>query len=92
MNPALRFISGNPARRCGLITFGGLPYSSRLTCRTKRDKTGVNKFSTVVDEFRKLHKELIRHDPNPLRPPGMESFGIVAKGIMFFLSRLPDGE
>ena len=55
-------------------------------------KNGVNKISTVVGELRRLHKELIRHDSNLLRPPGMDSLGTVAQGIMFFLSQLPDGE
>jgi hypothetical protein len=54
-------------------------------------KNGVNKFSTVIEELRKLHKELLRHDSNLLRPPGMETHGTVAQGIMFFLSQFPHG-
>jgi hypothetical protein len=55
-------------------------------------RTGVGKFTTVVRELKKLHKELIQREPNLLRPPGMETYGQVAQGIMFFLSQLPDGD
>jgi DNA-binding MarR family transcriptional regulator len=55
-------------------------------------KSGVTKFSTVINELKKLHKELVRREPNLLRPPGMEDYGDVAKGIMFFLSQLPDSD